>query len=67
MSKEVETQLRRDRVFELASEDLKQQEIADRLNILSRPYPMTLFIFARKQGKTYSSTLKNYPIIMNKH
>lgn len=67
MSKEVETQLRRDRVFELASEDLTQQEIADRLNILSRPYPMTLFIFARKQGKTYSSTLKNYPIIMNKH
>jgi orotate phosphoribosyltransferase-like protein len=67
MSKEVETQLRRNRVLELGSEGLTQQEIDDRLNILSRPYPMTLFILARKQGKTYSSTLKNYPIIMNKH
>jgi orotate phosphoribosyltransferase-like protein len=67
MSKEVETQLRRNRVLELTSEGLTQQEIADRLNILSRAYPTTLFIFVRKQGKTYSSNLKNYPIIMNKH
>ncbi|MFL6483764.1 MAG: hypothetical protein ACJ70Z_03490 [Nitrososphaera sp.] len=63
MSKEVETQLRRDRVFELASKGLTQQEIADRLNY-SQQTISNDFIYlgkkARENLQQYSQELPYY-------
>jgi transcriptional regulator len=50
ISKEVETQLRRDRVLELTSKGLTQQEIADRLKYSQQTISNDI-IYLRKKAR----------------